>query len=291
MKDFAKLHGGFTRDDLLSIVSNKKKRKGEEPVNKEFQDVQQKRIDLDQKENAQKENLDRIATEIEELGPVWADRFSHVISYLTVSSIYDLFEVLEEMEEGLDFFTEPDAILETLNKEISKAESILNDIIEEVDSKVGFPEETFMVLRKSWSRCIDDDGGWGSTLHEFHNSANDFEAAVPSGFLQAIKGGGLGYAGAALFGPLGMVAAVGASIWDGNNTQEEYERAARRWHSAINSFSDSTERWEQNAQKHLEKYFSFVWKTIAELVRQNQTNQDAESVLQCLEEQIKWAQS
>ena len=141
-------------------------------------------------------------------------------------------------------------------------ESLLRIFVADLQRGFAFSPAVDRQLEAVWQLVLSDDGGWEGALGELAAAGADLLEAKPSGLGQMVKGGALGYAGAALLGPVGWLGAAAALYFDGEAKDKQFQRAAGRWESAVQRFGESTDRWAERAAHHLE---GFLLEVVAEV--------------------------
>ena len=180
-----------------------------------------------------------------------------------VIEIWDAYEPSRssEVEEVVGSFS-TDAILAAVNERLPQLREALSEIVDKYNEWHPLPPQLYRRLDEVWKLVLNDDGGWENALAEVSSAGVDLVESNPSGLGSFVKGGAVGYAGAALLGPLGWLAAAAVSHFSDKDNQEKFERAIERWDAATKGLMAATERWWDAAADHLRAYFDDVAKEI-----------------------------
>ncbi|MBX3245806.1 MAG: hypothetical protein KF901_01345 [Myxococcales bacterium] len=264
---FSGIHAEPDLERLEDLIGGGKKRRAPAPDSEEYAVIDSRRAELREAERLRADGIAEVCSALREVGPAWAEAVSAKLGYAVVLPILQAFEAYGELPEDssvsdLVGTLDPETILAAVNEGLPKVGRALEAYVSDLERGFAFSQALGERFHGTWDEVINDDGGWESTLAELGAAGADLLDSQPSGIGQMVKGGALGYAGAALLGPVGWLGAAAALYFDGESKDKNLRRAANRWDSAVRRFGESTDRWGERAAKHME---SFLLSVVAEV--------------------------
>ena len=288
---FASLHNEFTTDQLLALMSKRKQRVAEEPSRSDFVAIDDKRTEMQESEERSRRDIENAVAQLREVGKQWIEMSADVAAFLVVQPVIARFEAYGELEaytiEQLVAAMSAEAILSEINGHLSEMQQSIGGGIEEVARYALLPPETGDIFASKWQACIQDHGNWENALAELGRAGVDILEAKPSDVMQFVKGGALGFAGAALLGPIGLLGGAAIAYLDGHSAEKKQQSAALRWDAAITCFAEATDRWQSNAHGHMTELFAEIMRLAERAIVEQGTRDFSETVLGGLRDDIE----
>jgi len=266
-------------DAVLDAMALRRGRERGEGRREELRKIDATRAAAGRADREREELVQQARDELAQLAPAWADNMGTTLAgglvFVVISALeaYDPTKCcdVEQLVESLS----PDGMLAGLNEHLPQVQQALREIIDQFNNwgyRVRFlcnslgevvdqsnkrwrplPRQLYRRADELWNLILSDDGGWATALSEVRSAGVALLVSKPSGVVQFIKGGALGYGGAML-GPLGLIAAAAAAYFSDKNAQERFEGAIARWNAAVQNFTHATERWAEIAAHHFISY-------------------------------------
>lgn len=277
---FSGIHAEPELERLEELIGGGRKRRVPAPDPEEYEAIDSRRATLQEAERLRTEGIAEALGALREVGPVWANTVAGHLGYGVVMPILQAFEAYGELPDDgsvsdLVASLEPQALLAAVNEGLPKVGGALEAYVSDLERGFSFPSALGDRFQAAWNQVINDDGGWESALAELGAAGEDLLDSQPSGVGQMVKGGALGYAGAALLGPVGWLGAAAAVYFDGESKSKNFRRAANRWDSAVRRFGESTDRWAEKAAEHMESFLLSVVADVERLVSEADTPEAA----------------
>lgn len=277
---FSGVHAEPDLERLEELIGGGKKRRAPAPDSEEYAAIDSSRDEMRETERLRAEGIAEVLGAVREIGPVWASTVAGHLGYGVVMPILQAFEAYGELPDDGDLSDlvatlNPEVLLAAVNEGLPKVGNALEAYVADLERGFAFSSALGGQFKAAWNKVINDDGGWESALAELGAAGEDLLGAKPSGIGQMVKGGALGYAGAALLGPVGWLGAAAAVYLDGESKDKNFRRAANRWDSAVRRFGESTDRWGEKASEHMESFLLSVVAEVEQFVSAAPTPDDA----------------
>lgn len=264
------LHRGNGTSALLEKMSGGKKRKICTPDASEYARIDSKRDNLQAQERAREEAIREIRTDLAEVGPAWCEFVSCYLASGLTAPIVDCFEAygaLNEPEiEDLVGALESRLLLGEINEFLPKVYQAGLAFLGDLEETMPLPATLRPRFDDVWERVVGDDSGWESALAELDAAGADFVDSMPSTAWEFVKGAAIGAGSVALLGPLGLLAAGGATALSSGKSNERVKRAASRWDSGVDRLAHATDQWSANAARHLHGFYTEVVEAVDESI-------------------------
>lgn len=261
---FSEIHAEPGLQRLEELIGGRKKRRAPAPDPEDFAAIDSRRAEIRDAERRRQEEIAEIQATIRDVGPIWCEETSATLGYAMIIPVHQAFDAYGELPDDcsasdlVEAFN-PDTLSDAVNEGLPKVARVLEARVSELERGFAFTASLRQQLQATWQQVISDDGGWESALNQLENAAIDLLESEPSGGVgQMVTGGIIGAAGAALLGPLGLLGAAAAVYFDGDSKTKKFGLAVERWNSAVNLLGKCTDRWEENAARHIESFLTLV---------------------------------
>lgn len=249
---FSEMHGEPNVDRLEMLLGGGSKRRAPAPDAEEYKELDARREALHAAERAHGERI----AELRDVGARWAAAVAEHLAFVIVVPALQTFEAygslpddctVEDMVATMDSQTIRSRLAESIEEGFNQFVYYSGDI------EVGFEFPMTLVnrLEPAWYQAVKDNVGLPGSLEALRLAGEDVVASNPSVAGAVMQNGLLGAAAGFLLGPVGIVGAVGYSLWEGDSKDKDFQRAALRWERAVQGLGESVERWQKQATAHI----------------------------------------
>jgi hypothetical protein len=277
---FSEVHGEPNLRRVLELIGGSKKDRVPAPDSEEYARIDAERAKIQKVERERKQGIQEVLRALDESGPAWAESVADQLGGAVVWPLLQAFDDYGNLDEDCSIADLvnallPEALLGAVNDQLPEVKRALAAYAADLERGFAFSTALSSRFDATWDRVVNDDSGWESALYEIDAAGDDIIEAEPSGVGQAVTGGVLGFAGAALLGPVGWIGAAAATYMDGEVKSKNFSRAAKRWDSAVGRFADSTDRWRGRATGHIQEFLLAVVDEVRQFVAQAGSPEEA----------------
>jgi uncharacterized tellurite resistance protein B-like protein len=281
---FSNAHGEPNLERLEDLIGGGKKRRAPAPDSEEYEAIDSRRAEIKQAEQLRSEGIAQIINDVREIGPIWANTVAENLAYGVVMPIFQAFKEYGALPEDSDASElvetlDTEELLAAVNEGLVKVRGALEAYTGDLERGFSFSPRLYNHFQTAWQEVISDDGGWEAALAELEEAGTDLIDSQSSVVGHLVKGGAIGVAGAVLLGPIGWIgaaaAAAAATYLDSESNDKKLRRAARRWDSSVHRFGESTDRWREQATKHMESFLLLVVDEVEQFISEASTPDEA----------------
>ena len=290
INEFFMLPASYNTNAILSSLSGSGRRSVSAPDNRDVQAVSVSIEQLRLRNVGLDLERERLAARIVELYPSWVCGISERIAYGIIAPVIDVFEVYGEsspnsVSEMVSIFS-LDNLVDEVNSAITTAEQLYDRALGLICDFSVLPASITEQDDACWEHVVGQDHGWESAMADLLEAGELVTESEPSVLGSAVKGGALGYAGAFILGPVGIVGAVATSYFSGKKDAEKFEKSVEIWDDAVSRFAEATDSWAESAEQTLIEHFSNLFRYLSGEGKNEQSLSGLTGIVSLLEAEL-----